>query len=164
MVNLPRRKEQLEVEIPGTDATLYVRPMSDGQTIQVLRILEDKLESFRGGDDLEIHAKKGGWYEIRRNGDALETVQGREKAEATKERLENVVEFDLDELRSLEALTPILPVVEENVVGAEGVEIEGEPFDASDEGHKRSIPWDWKAMAVGRLVSYAMMPEEVGKG
>lgn len=164
MTNLPKRKSQIDVDIPDEDAVLHLKPMSDPQAMASLKVIE----SLDGGDGNRLHVqpKGGGWYEIRRNGELLEKVQGKQKARERKREMEGLEKTKVDTANpnDVEMLEPLFGLVDQNIRGATNLTIEGEPFDPEDESHVDSIPMVWKALGVGALIEEAVMPAEVGKG
>lgn len=165
MVNLPRRKSEIEVEVPG-GATLLVKPMSDPQSVQALRILAENAEELGIERTVRVEKKDGGWFDLWEDGELLEKVQGEENAHRRVEELSGLTEIEVatTNLKAMEALGPLFPVAQQNLRGAEDLEIDGEPFDATREEHVEALPWRWVAMAVAELVNYAVLDAEAGKG
>lgn len=165
MVNLPRRPDRIECDVPDTDATFYLKPLSDPQAIATQRAIRDKLSTNGAGPEIEVRPKGGGWYELVRDGEVMDKVQGREKAEARVEELAVVASVTVrqDDLEMLEEMSDLFGLFDQNLIDAEGVEVAGEPFDASNEEHLRSVPSMWKALAVGELLTDAFMGQETGK-
>lgn len=166
MTNLPKRKSQIDVEHPdeNEDGVLHLKTMSDPQAMASLKMIE----SLDGGNGNRLHVqpKDGGWYEIRRNGELLEKVQGKQKARERKRELEGVEKTKVDTANphDVEMLEPLFGLVDQNIRGATNLTIGEDPFDPEDESHINSIPMVWKAVGVGALIEEAVMPAEVGKG
>lgn len=165
MTNLPKRKPQVDAEMPAEGTVIHLKPLSDAQFMAALEVLKGVMEDV-APEGVEVREKGGGWYEIRRNGDLLDKVQGEESAERRRRELSEVDEVAIraSVLEDLEKLEPLYGLVEKNIRGATELTIGGEEFNAEDALHLASLPTTWKALAVQELIAERMMPDEVGKG